>query len=67
MPDHDHHDHAGHDHGAGGHHHHAPPGGFDGAFALGSALNAGFVLAEVVFGTDGAFRGAAGGRCAQPW
>jgi cobalt-zinc-cadmium efflux system protein len=60
MPGHDHHDghehhgdhdHAGHDHGHGGHHHHhAPPAGFDGAFAIGSALNAGFVLAEVVFG-----------------
>ena len=47
---HEHHDHAGHDHGHGGHHHHAPPAGFDGAFALGSALNAGFVVAEVVFG-----------------
>jgi cobalt-zinc-cadmium efflux system protein len=46
------HDHAGHD-GSGhshGHHHAAPPAGFDGAFALGSALNAGFVAAEVVFG-----------------
>jgi cobalt-zinc-cadmium efflux system protein len=48
---HEHHDHAGHDHGHGGHHHHhAPPAGFDGAFAIGSALNAGFVVAEVVFG-----------------
>lgn len=44
------HDHAGHSHGPGGHHHHAPPVGFDGAFALGSALNAGFVIAEAVFG-----------------
>jgi cobalt-zinc-cadmium efflux system protein len=60
MPGHDHHDghehhgdhdHAGHDHGPGGHHHHhAPPAGFDSAFAIGSALNAGFVVAEVVFG-----------------
>ena len=61
MPDHDHgrhtgpgnddhHDHAGHDHGAGGHHHHAPPASFDGAFAIGSTLNAAFVAAEVVFG-----------------
>jgi cobalt-zinc-cadmium efflux system protein len=49
MPGHDHHDHAGHDHGPGGHHH-APPAGFDGVFALGSVLNAGFVLAEVIFG-----------------
>jgi hypothetical protein len=49
MPGHDHHDghehygdhdHAGPDRGPGGHHHHAPPAGFDGAFALGSALNA---------------------------
>ena len=52
--DHDRHDHSGHDHGhaggSGGHHHHEPPAGFDGAFALGAALNAGFVVAEVVFG-----------------
>lgn len=52
--DHDDHGHEGHDHGhahgAGGHHHHQPPAGFDGAFALGAALNAGFVAAEVVFG-----------------
>jgi cobalt-zinc-cadmium efflux system protein len=52
--DHDDHDHKGHDHGhahgPGGHHHHQPPAGFDGAFALGAALNAGFVVAEVVFG-----------------
>jgi len=48
------HDHAGHDHGhahgPGGHHHATPPSGFDGAFALGAALNAGFVAAEIVFG-----------------
>lgn len=44
------HDHAGHSHGSGGHHHAAPPDGFDGAFALGAALNAGFVAAEAVFG-----------------
>jgi cobalt-zinc-cadmium efflux system protein len=46
------HDHAGHDQAghAHGHHHAAPPAGFDAAFALGSALNAGFVAAEVVFG-----------------
>lgn len=52
MPaDHDGHDHAGHGHAPGGHHHHqAPPAGFDAAFAIGSALNAGFVVAEVVFG-----------------
>ncbi len=51
---HDHHDQEEHDHGHahghGGHHHHQPPAGFDAAFALGAALNAGFVVAEVVFG-----------------
>ena len=47
--DHGGHDH-GHAHGPGGHHHHEPPAGFDGAFALGAALNAVFVAAEVVFG-----------------
>lgn len=47
---HDDHDHAGH--GPGGHHHHdhAPPAGFSAAFAIGSALNAAFVVGEVVFG-----------------
>lgn len=43
-------EHAGHSHGSGGHHPPVPPAGFDGAFALGAALNAGFVVAEVVFG-----------------
>ena len=44
MPDHDH-DHHGHHHGS------APaPRGFGAAFALGTALNAGFVAAEVGFG-----------------
>lgn len=47
---HDHDEHHGHAHGPGSHHHHQPPAGFDGAFALGAALNAGFVVAEVVFG-----------------
>lgn len=48
---HDDHDHDGHGHGLGGHHHHhEPPVGFDTAFAIGSALNAGFVAGEVVFG-----------------
>jgi cobalt-zinc-cadmium efflux system protein len=51
---HDHHDDDGHDHGhahgPGGHHDHQPPAGFDGAFVLGAVLNAGFVVAEVVFG-----------------
>ena len=41
------HDHADHNHG---HHHHGPPPSFEGAFALGSALNAAFVVAEIVFG-----------------
>ena len=41
------HDHAGHNHG---HHHHGPPPSFEGAFALGSALNAAFVIAEIVSG-----------------
>ena len=51
MPHHDHDHHDNHDHGAGGHHHHpVPAAGFDGAFAIGSALNAGFVVAEVIFG-----------------
>jgi cobalt-zinc-cadmium efflux system protein len=47
---HDHHDHAGHGHahGAGGHHH--APASFGRAFAIGTALNAGFVCAEVVYG-----------------
>jgi cobalt-zinc-cadmium efflux system protein len=51
--DHDHEQHGdgnGHSHGPGGHHHATPPAGFDGAFALGAALNAAFVAAEIVFG-----------------
>lgn len=44
MHDHRHH---GHDHG---HHHHAPPGRYDRAFAIGTALNLGFVVAGVGFG-----------------
>lgn len=53
--DHDHHDHDhahghghhhhGHSHGPGGHHHHAPKD-FGRAFAIGVALNLGFVLVE---------------------
>ncbi|MGV7242056.1 cation diffusion facilitator family transporter [Caballeronia sp. M23-90] len=39
----------GHDHEHGGHHH-APPAGFDAAFAIGSALNAAFVIGEFVYG-----------------
>jgi len=42
------HDHA-HDHGSGGHHHHAPAN-FGTAFAIGIALNAGYAIAEVIFG-----------------
>jgi cobalt-zinc-cadmium efflux system protein len=57
---HDGHEHGGHehahahDHGSlrfgGGHHHHHQPASFDRAFAIGVALNLGFVLAEVAFG-----------------
>ncbi len=52
-PGHDHpaHDHAGHSHAAHGHagHSHAPAR-FDAAFAVGTALNAGFVALQVGFG-----------------
>jgi cobalt-zinc-cadmium efflux system protein len=50
--DHDGHEHGhgGHDHGHGHHHHHAPPAGFDRAFAIGAILNTGFVIAEIGFG-----------------
>jgi cobalt-zinc-cadmium efflux system protein len=41
---HDHHHH-GHDH-----HHHGPRGRYDRAFAIGTALNLGFVIAGVIFG-----------------
>jgi cobalt-zinc-cadmium efflux system protein len=40
------HDHHGHHH----HHHGAPPAGQDRAFAIGAALNSGFVAAELGFG-----------------
>lgn len=53
MSDHDHsHAHHGHGHGHGhGHHAHAPSGeGHDRAFAIGIALNLGFVGAEAAFG-----------------
>ncbi len=46
--DHHHHDHAGHDHGALGHVH--APANFGKAFAIGVALNAAFVIIEVVYG-----------------
>ncbi len=47
---HDHagHSHAGHDHGHGGHSH--APASFGRAFAIGTALNVGFVLVETYFG-----------------
>src|SRR6516162_9181356 len=48
------HDHSGHHHAAFGHNHgsgHVPaPASFGKAFAVGIALNAGFVLVEVVYG-----------------
>ena len=44
------HSHAhGHSHGLGGHHHHAPAH-YDRAFAIGTALNLGFVAVEAVYG-----------------
>lgn len=42
-PPHEHHD-------AHGHHHHAPPANFNRAFALGIALNTGFVAVEAWYG-----------------
>jgi cobalt-zinc-cadmium efflux system protein len=59
MSDHDHHHQHGHDHehghdhdhGLGGHSH--APASFGKAFAIGVALNAGFVVLEVVFGVLG--------------
>ena len=51
--DHDHahghdHDHEGHAHGPGGHVH--APGNFGAAFAIGIALNTGFVVIEAIYG-----------------
>ena len=46
--DHDHHD--GHDHGRGGHHHHHAPANFGTAFAVGIALNVGYVAVEAGYG-----------------
>lgn len=46
--DNHHHDHAGHDHGALGHVH--APANFGKAFAIGVALNAAFVIIEVIYG-----------------
>lgn len=51
MAAHDHshqHDRSGHSHGAGGHNH--APASFGKAFAIGTALNAGFVAAQVFYG-----------------
>lgn len=50
--DHDHHDHAhnGHDHSHSHAGHHHGPVDFNRAFALGAALNAAFVAAEIFFG-----------------
>ena len=45
------HSHAGHSHGAGGHVH--APANFGRAFLIGIVLNAGFVVAEVVYGILG--------------
>ena len=49
--DHDHgHAHAGHDHDHGHHGHSHAPKDFGSAFAIGVLLNAGFVVAEVIYG-----------------
>ena len=49
--DHDHeHGHAGHAHGEIGHHHAHAPSSFGLAFAVGIALNTGYVVAEAVYG-----------------
>lgn len=45
---HEAHDHGGHAHGPGGHHH--APASFGRAFAIGTALNAAFVAAQVFYG-----------------
>ena len=53
MGGHDHHDHAGHDHSHGSAHgpgHAHAPKDFGAAFAIGIALNIGFVAVEVVYG-----------------
>ena len=52
---HGHHGHAcshdhGHGHSHGGHGHHHGPASYDRAFAIGIALNIGFVLVEAVYG-----------------
>ncbi|MEY8875013.1 MAG: cation diffusion facilitator family transporter [Leptothrix sp. (in: b-proteobacteria)] len=49
--DHGHHDHGHHGHGHGhGHGHHHAPANFDRAFAIGIALNLGFVAIEALYG-----------------
>lgn len=51
---HTHHNHAGHSHGRShGHDHSRSPADYGRAFAVGAALNLGFVLAEAVFGVIG--------------
>jgi len=47
---HDHASHHGHDHGHGHHSHSHAPANFDRAFAIGVALNMGFVIVEAVYG-----------------
>lgn len=49
MTKQEHHDHDGHEHSAGHTHEHAPKD-FGAAFAIGMALNLGFVIVEVVYG-----------------
>jgi cobalt-zinc-cadmium efflux system protein len=48
--DHDGHDHSGHDHSRGSHGHSHVPKDFGPAFALGTALNVGFVIVEAAAG-----------------
>jgi len=51
MVEHEHHDHGGHDHAHGAGHAHAhAPRDFGAAFAIGAALNLGFVITEVIYG-----------------
>jgi cobalt-zinc-cadmium efflux system protein len=51
MAGHEHHDHDGNDHPHGAGHAHVPaPKDFGAAFAIGTVLNLGFVITEVVYG-----------------
>ena len=50
VHDHTGHDHAGHNHGAHGHGHVHAPANFGRAFAIGIALNVGFVAIEAIYG-----------------